>query len=59
MTQTPPFACYKCHGETIRSGSQYYSFDQICYKCHGVWRRGKLVAKWPGKELCYRCHERK
>lgn len=57
LTNTAPFTCEDCHdlikkGKT--SGLQYYA---VCYECHGKYRAGKLIAKWGGYELCYRCHQ--
>ncbi len=55
MTQTEPFDCWKCHIEGVQLEHNVQSFN-LCYKCHGRYRAGKLIAKWPGTELCYRCH---
>lgn len=57
MTNTPPFACDKCHALGYTLGHDYATF-QLCKECHGAVRLGKLIAKWnvDNGELCYRCH---
>lgn len=56
LTNSEPLLCDNCHKFTKvkATGLQYYAF---CYECHGKYRSGKLIAKWPGAELCYRCHQ--
>ncbi len=56
LTNREPFKCDDCHALRIAkaTGLQYYA---VCYECHGKYRLGKLVAKWGGYELCYRCHQ--
>ncbi|MCL4499858.1 MAG: hypothetical protein M1335_06430 [Chloroflexi bacterium] len=56
MTNTQPFSCERCHGETIKQGAQYYSFKILCARCHGAYANGKLIAKFEIPELCFRCH---
>lgn len=55
MTKTKPFKCGVCHAGSIQKGKGCFSFA-LCYKCHGKYENGKLIAKWGGRELCYRCH---
>lgn len=55
MTKTPPFKCAVCHEGGIQKGKQCFNFN-LCYECHGKYQGGRLIAKWGGKELCYRCH---
>lgn len=56
LTNREPFECEDCHELRVAkaTGLQYYA---VCYECHGRYRLGKLVAKWGGYELCYRCHQ--
>ncbi|MDI6688842.1 MAG: cytochrome c3 family protein [Actinomycetota bacterium] len=55
MTQTEPFRCPECHERKYPKGTGCFSFE-LCYSCHGKVRLGKLIAKWGGTELCYKCH---
>ncbi len=59
MTNTPPFVCERCHGDTIKQGAQYYPFNTLCARCHGAYQNGKLIAKFDIPELCFRCHVEK
>lgn len=56
LTNRESFKCEDCHELRIAraTGLQYYA---VCYECHGKYRLGKLIAKWGGYELCYRCHQ--
>lgn len=56
LTNREPFKCEDCHELRVAraTGLQYYA---VCYYCHGKYRLGKLIAKWGGYELCYRCHQ--
>lgn len=55
MTNTAPFACNKCHAASYSQDKRCFQFE-LCYSCHGRYRADKLIAKWPGSQLCYRCH---
>lgn len=55
MTNTAPFSCDKCHAASYAQDKRCFQFE-LCYSCHGRYRADKLIAKWPGSQLCYRCH---
>lgn len=55
MTNTSPFECSKCHAASYANDKRCFQFE-LCYSCHGRYRADKLIAKWPGSQLCYRCH---
>ncbi|MCL5292520.1 MAG: cytochrome c3 family protein [Actinobacteria bacterium] len=59
MTNTTPFVCERCHGETIKQGAGNYQFRTLCARCHGAYANGKLIAKFDIPELCFRCHQEK
>jgi len=56
--------CADCHvgftqARVLQPSVQTQAHDlRICYDCHGsLGPDGILIAPWPGKELCRRCHE--
>jgi len=58
-----PYRCYDCHISFGRSGTQgtiaiVQGHDmRLCYGCHGALDPfDELIAPYPGKELCVRCH---
>lgn len=59
MTNTQPFVCERCHGDTIKQGTENYQFRVLCARCHGAYQNGKLIAKFDIPELCFRCHAEK
>lgn len=62
-TKGKPYRCEECHvGFTSTAASRMVSLRlghdlRLCYDCHGAldYRR-ILIAKYPGTELCLRCH---
>ncbi len=58
-----PYVCPDCHiGFSATSVMEPATDTQvhdlrICYDCHGnLDTENKLIAPYPGKELCYQCH---
>lgn len=58
-----PYVCDDCHiGFTVarinKPAVSTQAHDlRLCYDCHGSLDvKGVLIAPWPGKELCQRCH---
>jgi hypothetical protein len=59
-----PYVCEDCHiGFTATSvfepalKTQVHDL-RVCYDCHGnLDVNNVVIAPYPGKELCYRCHK--
>lgn len=61
MTNTDPFECTTCHAQAYKKEAVAFADKgpyrfELCYSCHGRYRADKLIAKWGGSQLCYRCH---
>lgn len=59
-----PYRCEDCHvtfGKTSISPSMALMKGhdlRLCYECHGALDyQNKLIAKYPGNQLCLRCHQ--
>lgn len=59
-----PYVCLDCHvGFGIRDEGHIALVPEqghdlrLCYECHGALDHRKvMIAPWPGRELCVRCH---
>jgi uncharacterized paraquat-inducible protein A len=58
-----PFHCSECHigfgtsQQTQKLLTQQGHDLRLCYDCHGsLDYRNRLKAKYPGNQLCLRCH---